>query len=301
MTDQRFLEKSIEYDMLRSWLQDGLLTVGRKDKWQQRRKVLTPAFHFKILEDFVDTFDQQAGTLIRILSTKHADNKAFDICPYITLYTLDVICETSMGVKIHAQTSNESAYVKNVIEISAILFWRLHHFLGRDEWFWRLTPKKRRHDQLVKEIHAFTEEVIKNRRLAKAENQLNDEGFEEDLGIKKRRALIDVLLDSTLNGNPLSNTDIQEEVDNFMFAGHDTTTSAIEFLLYNLAKHKDVQQKAYLEVVDVFGTETSSPATLSKLNDLRYLDLVIKESLRLYPSVPVIGRYIKEDIEVSKC
>lgn len=116
MTDQRFLEKSVEYDMLRAWLQDGLLTVGKKDKWQQRRKVLTPAFHFKILEDFVDTFDQQANTLTKILIEKHDDTLPFDICPYITLFTLDVICETSMGVKINAQTAKESLYVKNVLE-----------------------------------------------------------------------------------------------------------------------------------------------------------------------------------------
>lgn len=100
MTDQRFLQKSVEYNFLRPWLQDGLLTVGIKDKWQQRRKVLTPAFHFKILEDFVDTFDQNATILTKILEKKHGDGKTFDICPYVTVYTLDVICETSMGVKV---------------------------------------------------------------------------------------------------------------------------------------------------------------------------------------------------------
>lgn len=184
--------------------------------------------------------------------------------------------------------------------MSSIIFWRLHHFLGRDEWFWKLTPQKRRHDKLVNEIHEFTREVIQSRRQAKLEQAINDEGFEDDVGIKKRRALLDILLESTIDGRSLSNTDIQEEVDNFMFAGHDTTTSAIEFLLYNLAKHPLVQQKVYDEVVEVLGPDSSEPITLSKLNDLNYLDLVIKESLRLYPSVPMIGRYINDDIEVSE-
>lgn len=184
--------------------------------------------------------------------------------------------------------------------VSKIIFWRLHHFLGRDEWFWKLTPQKRRHDKLVEEIHAFTEEVIKSRRQTKMEALAIDEGIEDDIGIKKRRALLDILLESSVNGRSLSNTDIQEEVDNFMFAGHDTTTSAIEFLLFNLAKYPDIQNKVYDEIVQVFGVDNSESATLTKLNDLNYLDLVIKESLRLYPSVPLIGRYIKEDIEVSK-
>lgn len=72
------------------------------------------------------------------------------------------------------------------------------------------------------------------------------------------------------------------------------------FCLYNIAKYPDVQKKARKEVDDVFGRDRREPATLAKLNELTYLELVIKETLRLYPSVPIIGRLATEDIELSE-
>lgn len=115
MTDQIFLQKSAEYDILRPWLQDGLLTVSEKIKWQTRRKALTPAFHFKILDEFVQVFEKHANILLGVLN-KHVNEDAFDVCHYINLYTLDVICETSMGVTVNALTDKESKYVSAVKE-----------------------------------------------------------------------------------------------------------------------------------------------------------------------------------------
>lgn len=85
----------------------------------------------------------------------------------------------------------------------------------------------------------------------------------------------------------------------FWQKGHDTTTSGITFCLYNIAKHPEVQEKCIEEIVSVFGTDGKQPITLSQLNQLAYLDMVIKESLRLYPSVPLIGRKAMEDIKLS--
>ncbi|XP_063697747.1 cytochrome P450 4c3-like isoform X2 [Culicoides brevitarsis] len=297
MTDQRFLEKSHDYNVLHKWLQDGLLTVSKKPKWQTRRKILTPAFHFSILEDFVQVMNQQATILTKILQ-KHVNDDGFDIVPYISLYTMDVICETSMGTKVNAQTDVNSSYVKAVVEVSSILFWRMHHFLARDDWYWRWTPQKKRHDQLVQLIHDHTEKIIETRREEKL--KMRKKSIEsEDIGIKKRTALLDILLDSTVNGQKLSNMDILEETDNFMFAGHDTTTSAINFLLYNLAKHQDVQQKLYEEIVDVLGTDKDASYTVNDLSNFKYFEMVLKESLRLYTPVPIIGRYLREDVEIN--
>lgn len=82
--------------------------------------------------------------------------------------------------------------------------------------------------------------------------------------------------------------------------GHDTTTTAITFCLYNIAKYPEVQKKCFEECRSIFGDDKRTPTTLADLNNLSYLDLVIKESLRLFPSVPYIGRKSNEEILLSK-
>lgn len=61
-----------------------------------------------------------------------------------------------------------------------------------------------------------------------------------------------------------------------------------------------MQKKCFDEIADVFGSNTKETTTLSKLNQLHYLELTIKESLRLFPSVPFFGRIAMQDIELSE-
>lgn len=55
------------------------------------KQILTPAFHFKILEDFMDIFNEQSAILVRKLS-KELNKDSFNIFPYVTLCTLDIVC-----------------------------------------------------------------------------------------------------------------------------------------------------------------------------------------------------------------
>lgn len=153
----------------------------------------------------------------------------------------------------------------------------------------------------------FTKDVIEKRRSA-LENKLKLSTNQEDikdiseddfLGHKKRMALLDLLLQATVDGKPLTNEDIREEVETFMFEGHDTTTSGTSFALYVISRHPEVQEKLFNEIREVIGDDKEQKVSLRQLQDLRYLECVIKESMRLYPPVPIIGRYFKEDTDLS--
>ena len=60
-------------------------------KWHSHRKMLTPAFHFTILEDFVEVFARKSEILVKKFR-KEVGAESFDIYPYITTCALDIIC-----------------------------------------------------------------------------------------------------------------------------------------------------------------------------------------------------------------
>lgn len=187
-----------------------------------------------------------------------------------------------------------------------MIIYRIFNIIYRHPLVFRLSKLYPIEANALKVMHKFTDEVIQKRRaelLADGGDNndvIDDTMASDDVGIRKKRALLDILLQSNIDDKPLSNLDIREEVDNFMFAGHDTTTSATTFCLYNLAKHPEWQQKCVDEVRNVFGTDGQTPATLSKLNQLSVLEAVIKETMRLFPTVPLISRLAPDDVQLSK-
>ncbi|XP_062713552.1 uncharacterized protein LOC109401093 [Aedes albopictus] len=299
LSSQKLLDKSVQYDFIRPWLGNGLLTsTGRK--WHSRRKIITPTFHFKILEQFVEIFDQQSNIFVSQLKSKAVSGEDFDVFPEVTLCALDVICESAMGTKVNAQLNSDSKYVRAVKDMATVAMARSFKAFARFDFTFFFTPYWGMQDKALKILHDYTDSVIRSRRLelAKGTTTTADEN-ENDVGMRKKVAFLDMLLQATVDGRPLNDLEVREEVDTFMFEGHDTTTSAISFLIGILGKYPDVQKKVYDEVRTVIGDDLNVSVTLSMLNQLNYVDLVIKETLRLYPSVPIFGRMLLENQEIN--
>lgn len=70
------------------------------------------------------------------------------------------------------------------------------------------------------------------------------------------------------------------------------------FSLFELARHPDIQELVVQELNEVFGNDDRIPS-LSDLRRLKYLEQCIKETLRLYPSVPVMSRTLTEDAKLG--
>lgn len=120
-----------------------------------------------------------------------------------------------MGIKINAQHNEDLVYVKAVKEISKIIINRMLNPLTHSSLIYMLTKNYYRQKKLLKILHGTTDSVIRKRREVLLNEESNND--ENNDGKKKRLALLDMLLRSSIDGKPLSDTDIREEVDTFMF------------------------------------------------------------------------------------
>ncbi|XP_075226729.1 cytochrome P450 4C1-like isoform X2 [Lycorma delicatula] len=293
LTSNRFLKKGEFYYLFKPWLGSGLVT-SHGDKWRKQRKIITPAFHFKILEQFIDVFSSNADILINKLKDE-VGKPGIEITDHIALCTLDIICETSMGLEVSAQLQKKNKFVHATHDITVSLVQRMVRPWLVPNMFFNLSPTGKIFNQSLDIINSHIEQVINNKRKVKADKTFENVNNEDSsvLGEKKKSAFLDLLLEYNM-----SSKEIKDQVNTFIFGGHDTTTSAIGFVIYCLMKHPEVQNKVLEELNGIFG-DSNRPATFHDLRNMKYLECVIQETLRLYTVVPYIGRKVTEDVQLS--
>ncbi|XP_053380794.1 cytochrome P450 4F6-like [Mercenaria mercenaria] len=132
-------------------------------------------------------------------------------------------------------------------------------------------------------VHSVAEDIMNNRRCALE--------IEDDVSNRKYLDFLDISLTAKdENGVGLSDTDIRNEVDTFLFEGYDTTASAISWILYSLAKHPEYQEKCQEEIDDLLQGRESDDIKWNNLPQLEYLSMCIKAGVRLYCPVAIVGR-----------
>lgn len=153
------------------------------------------------------------------------------------------VLESAMGLKINAQRYPTSEYVTSVKEMCRIVMTRAMSAIKRHDFFYRFTSDYMKEQKALKVLHGFSMSVISKRKQELLKNkECNMMESSNEFGIKRRKAFLDLLLESSeKESDPLTDEELREEVDTFMFEGHDTTTSALSFACYCLAENPDVQ------------------------------------------------------------
>ncbi|PZC75222.1 hypothetical protein B5X24_HaOG200082 [Helicoverpa armigera] len=288
------IKKSVPYDFLKDWLGAGLL-LSTGAHWHKRRKILTPTFHFNILKNFANVIEEKTQDLVKSLKKKNGEDVS--LMPTISDFTLFTICETAMGTKLDDdQTSATVDYKNAVLNIGMQMLSRITRIWLHNDFVFKNTSRGREFGRTLEVAKTFADNVIMDRKATREQNKVSVEEEVNDIGTKRRLAMLDLLLEAEEKGQ-IDMEGIRDEVNTFMFEGHDTTALALTFGLMLLADYEDVQERIYEECQSIVGE--SEHVTMSHLADMKYLEAVIKETLRLYPSVPFIGREIVEDFKLG--
>ncbi|XP_043507993.1 cytochrome P450 4g15-like [Frieseomelitta varia] len=327
------IDKSPEYRFFKPWLGDGLL-ISTGEKWRSHRKIIAPTFHLNILKTFVPLFYENSRDLV--IRLRDQVGKEFDCHDYLAAVTVDILLDTAMGVRESEKHKDGYNYAMAVMKMCDIIHRRTYNAVLRVDFLFKFSQYAKEQLNSLNVIHSLTSRVIKKKKediykkicsniedkqtekskktTASAKSDTNisdqhkggqqyyvrddlDEIDENDVGEKKRLAFLDLLLELSKNGAKLTDQEIQEEVDTIMFEGHDTTAAGSSFTLCLLGIHQDVQERVYEELKEIFG-ESNRPCTFQDTLEMKYLERVIFESLRLYSPVPAIARKIKEDIRI---
>ncbi|MFN2189728.1 MAG: cytochrome P450, partial [Candidatus Promineifilaceae bacterium] len=106
----------------------------------------------------------------------------------------------------------------------------------------------------------------------------------------------DDLLGRLVRVPEMSDELIRDQLLTMLIAGHDTSTALLAWALHLLSQNRDMMAKAQSEVTDVLGYQ---PLDESRLDQLPFLDMVIKETLRLYPPIHVGNRIVVKDTNIA--
>ena len=235
-------------------------------QWTRQRRIIDPAFEGGRLRDAVAGIRAAAMAAVARLPTG-----VQDIESPMSHAAADVIFRTLFSIPIdHAVAQDVFAAFQTYQRSQPIL--NLAAFLPLPSWFPRLHRRATR--QSAREIRRLIETLCRDRAAAIAAGSAPD-----DLATK-----IMTTADPE-TGQRFSTAEMVDQVAIFFLAGHETSASALSWALYLLATHPDVQDRVAAEVADL-----PDAPDLSAISRLRVTRDVFRETLRLYPPVPMMVR-----------
>jgi cytochrome P450 len=254
--------KSRDYRALKSVLGNGLLT-NEGASWQKQRKLVQPAFRHENTARYADVMVRATTQMLDTWK----DGEMRDIHQQMMALTLEIVAESLFG-------SDVSGHTSGVEQALAVL---LNQFDGMAGLAFLLPekfpiPSTLKFKRCVAQLDKIIYSIIHERRLARRPS--ND--------------LLEMLLRSQDDeGDRMSDEQLRDEVMTLFLAGHETTANALSWTWYLLAQHPEIEARLFQEISEVLHGRVPTAREVSRLV---YTEMVVKESMRMYPPAWAVGR-----------
>jgi cytochrome P450 len=256
--------------LLSSLLGDGLLTSAG-EVWRRARRLSQPAFQLDQLQKYTEVMVSCADRMLAQWKSRQRRDVHVDMMKL----TLEIVAQTlfsaSVAGKAHIVGEAMDVVMKYFASVVSIIPWLSRLPLPANLRYWRA----------IKQLDEIVYDTIAQRRAGKTHG--------DDLLARLLAAQDD-------DGSRMTDRQLRDELVTLFLAGHETTALALSFTFYLLAAHPETDARLAVELDEVLQGRLPTYADIPRL---RYTEWVVKESMRLYPPAPSIGREALEDCELG--
>ncbi|XP_060696805.1 cytochrome P450 3A21-like isoform X1 [Hemiscyllium ocellatum] len=276
------------------------ILIVQDDHWKRIRSVLSPTFTSGRLKEMCPIISHYAENLVKHAKKKAKLNESADMKDIFGTYSMDVVTSTAFSVDVDSINNPNDLFISNIKKLIKFSFFNPVLILALV--FPAVVPilAKLNFSFFPRDVNAFFMNVLAN---LKAKRQ---KGVHTD-----RVDFLQLMVDSQVtnvssekqNGDSksidkgLTDTEILAQAMTFIFAGYETTSNTLSYTAHNLAIHPDVQKKLQQEIDEAFPNK--APPTYEGVMQLEYMEMVISETLRMFPPAPRIDRVCKKDVQLN--
>ncbi|XP_054082042.1 probable cytochrome P450 313a4 isoform X2 [Zeugodacus cucurbitae] len=294
LASNSFMDKSTTmYSAIDNAIPKGLISSSG-EKWKHNRKLMNSTFTHKTITQFIPIFKDGTHVLVERLNdcVGHGECEVFEI---IKRTFLDMAMQTTMGVGLYKGNDNHSEMVfgfNYMLEqvANGAMFSTLK--LG----FLIHTPRYFRTKRFIRD---YIETLIEDKRRANASiGSKSAKTTSDEFNIRKDT---DIFINRALKFQDqglFQQDDVINETKTIIAGSFDTVSTQIYSILIMLATHPNVQERLFEETEQIFSPENTC-IEYEHLKQFSYMDMIIKETLRLMPSIPLIGRKAVKDVTVN--
>ncbi|KAI3370802.1 hypothetical protein L3Q82_007338 [Scortum barcoo] len=273
------------------------LLMLRNERWKRVRSILTPSFSAAKMKEMVPLINTATDALMNNLNVYAESGEAFDIHKCFGCFTMDVIASVAFATQVDSQNNPDDPFVRHAQMFFSFSFFRPIMLFFITFPFMAAPLRRRDFLQLMLDARTSKEGVsLEHFDTANAAGELDHKNPQAPLSASDQ----DAWQESSAR-RPQKKMITEDEIVGqafvFLLAGYETSSNTLAFTCYLLAIHPECQRKVQEEVDDFF-TRHDSP-NYTNVQELKYLDMVISEALRLYPPGFRFARDIDKDCVVN--
>ncbi|KAI8923268.1 cytochrome P450 [Entophlyctis helioformis] len=289
-----FVRGKTGWETTKDIIKYSLVLLPTGPTWRRHRKLMQPAFGPSHLRQTVDAATEVADKIkadwTSVMAATGEKTIVVDVYKYMGAVAFDVICKIAFSKDdgaVGSITKKEFSKTAEMFDEISALMQLVTHLLPPAMWSWMgISSSSPRVTSVRDSSQAFVMDVIAERRAATSLGEHQEKG-------KWDMDLLDRFLQNSAELNPdgegLSEDEIIGETLAMFMAGHETTANSMTFIIMSLCQNPDVMAKV-VDDIDRIYTQIGGNLTTENLFEFKYLDWVIKETMRLHPVVPFFAR-----------